>query len=113
MTREQLAQMQQQSRQPLPAPLGLLFSMAQGTTKLLPAPGNRGWFVVSLKAITPGTLAPNDPLLATAQHDLGEEIGNEYAEALRRAIRAEIGSTQNPVAFAAVKRELSGTTGEP
>jgi peptidyl-prolyl cis-trans isomerase D len=113
MTREQLAQMQQQSRQPIPPPLGLLFSMSQGTTKLLPAPGNRGWFVVSLKSITPGTLAPNDPLIANAQHDLGEEVGNEYADALRRAIRAEIGATKNPAAFASVKRELSGATSEP
>ena len=111
MTREQLAQMQQQSQRPVPPPLALLFSMAQGTTKLLPAPGNRGWFVVSLRKITLGKIADNDPLIASAQHELGKVAGDEYAEALRRAIRAEIGVKTNPAAIQTVRAQLAGTSG--
>ena len=42
----------------VPPPLGLMFAMAQGPTKLLPAPRNAGWFIVQLKAIEPGKIAP-------------------------------------------------------
>jgi peptidyl-prolyl cis-trans isomerase D len=109
MNRDQLLAMQQQSKQQVPPPLALMFSMAQGTTKLLAAPGNRGWYVVSLKTITPGQIAATDPVIAQASHDLGQVLGNEYTDALRKAIRAEIGATRNEAAFGALKRELGGT----
>jgi peptidyl-prolyl cis-trans isomerase D len=108
MNRDQLLAMQQQSGQQVPPPLGLLFSMAQGTTKLLPAAGNRGWYLVSLKTIVPGKIAAGDPLVAQASHDLGQILGEEYGSALRKAIRAEVGARRNEAAFAALKRELSG-----
>ena len=107
MSRDDLARMQQQSRQPVPPPLALLFSMAQGTTKLLPA-GNRGWFVVSLKTITPHPVAKDDPLIASAQTELGSVLGQEYGRALRRAIREEVGVKTNDAAVQAVRRQLGG-----
>ena len=109
MGREELARLQQQSRAPTPPPLALLFSMAQGTTKLLPAAGKRGWYVVTLSRIVPGTIAAGDPLIAGAQHDLGGLLGQEYAASLARAMRDELGVRTNPAAFAAVKRQLGGT----
>lgn len=111
MSREQLAQMQQQSRQPVPPPLALLFSMAQGTTKLLPAPQNRGWFVISLRQITPGKVAADDPLVAEARRELGRVAGEEYAAALQRSIRNEVGVTTNAKAVEAVRQQLAGANG--
>lgn len=102
--REKLPEMGQQ----VPPPIVLLFSMAQGTTKLLPAPRNRGWYVVSVKQIIPGNVAPNDPMLASAQKELGGLVGREYADQLRRAIRAEVGVTRNDAAISAVTKQLSG-----
>lgn len=104
MNREQLAQRGQQ----VPPPLALLFSMAEGTTKLLRAPGNRGWYIVTLKDIVPGQVQPNDPILAAAQKELGQITGREYADQLRKAIRAEIGATRNPAAIAGVRSRLDG-----
>ncbi len=104
MGREQLNAAQQQ----VPPPLMLLFSMAQGTTKLLPVPGNRGWFVVSLKSITPGTLAANDPVITAAQTELGQLAGREYSEQLSRAIRAELGVKREDTAIKALRTQLSG-----
>ncbi len=109
MGREELARLQQQSRAPVPPPLALLFSMAQGTTKLLPAAGNRGWYVVTLKRIIPGAVAPADPMIAGAQRELGGVLGEEYTASLARAMREELGAKTNPAAFAAVKRQLGGT----
>lgn len=91
-----------------PPPLVLLFSMAEGTAKILPAAGARGWFVVALKDIVPGAIAPNDPLLPSAQRELGQLVGNEYAEQLRRAVRAEVKVTKNEDAIRAVRTQLGG-----
>lgn len=104
MSREQLASRGQQ----VPPPLALLFSMAEGTAKLLRAPGNRGWYVVTLKDIVPGEVKPNDPILAAAQKQLGEITGREYAEQLRKAIRAEVGATRNEAAIKGVRAQLDG-----
>ncbi len=104
MNREQLAQRGQQ----VPPPLALLFSMAEGTAKLLRAPNNRGWYVVTLKDIVPGQVAANDPILAAAQKELGQIAGREYAEQLRKAIRAEVGATRNDAAIKGVRTRLDG-----
>ena len=93
----------------IPAPLSLLFGMAQNTTKLLPAPGNRGWFVVQLQQITPGTLAANDPLMAQVGNELGKLSGKEQADALRRAIRVEVKVKRNETAVRSVITQLSGS----
>lgn len=104
MGREQLVQQGQQ----VPPPLALLFSMAKGTVKLLPAPDNRGWFVVSLSNIVPGQVAANDPLLFQARRELGSMLAREYADELRRAIRAEVGVTRNEAGIKAVQTQLAG-----
>jgi peptidyl-prolyl cis-trans isomerase D len=82
--------------------------MARGTTKILPAPNGRGWFVVSLKDITPQPLAANDPILPAAQRDLGQLVGNEYAEGLRRAIEAEVTVKRDEAGIRAVRALLGG-----
>ena len=104
MNREDLARMQNQ----VPAPVALMFSMAEGTVKMIPAGGDRGWFVVSLKDIVPGKVDAADPVIAAAQRELGMMTGREYAEALRRAIREEVGVEKNPAGVSAVRRRLDG-----
>ena len=92
----------------VPPPLALFFSMAQGTTKLLPAPNNAGWLVVQLRKITPGPVPANDPIIASANQELSQYTGREYAEELRGAIRAEVGIKRNEVAIRAVATQLGG-----
>lgn len=91
-----------------PPPLMLLFSMAKGTTKVLPAGGDRGWFVVSLKDIVTPPQAANDEIVPTAQRELGQLVGSEYAAGLRRAIRAEVKVERNAAAIKAVRDQLGG-----
>jgi peptidyl-prolyl cis-trans isomerase D len=57
MSRDQL---QAQGGQ-IPPAMGLFFSMAKGTTKLLPLPGGRGWLVVQLKDIQTTPVDAKDP----------------------------------------------------
>lgn len=94
--------------QTVPPPLALLFSMAQGTTKLLAAPANRGWYVVSLARIVPGDAGKIAPLLPQASRELSSMAGREYADQLRAAIRQDLGVTRNQAGIDAVGRRLAG-----
>lgn len=104
MNREELARI----GQAVPPPLALMFSMAEGTVKMLPAPNDRGWYVVALKDIEPGKVDPADVIIPAAQRELGTVAGREYADALRRAIRAEVGVKKNDAAIRAVSKQLTG-----
>ena len=94
--------------QAVPPPLALMFGMAQGSAKLLPGPNNRGWYVVVLKTITPGTVDPQNPMLLQARAQLGALAGREYAEQLRLAIRAEVGAKSDTAAVKALAKSLTG-----
>ena len=104
MGREQLSVKGQQ----VPPPLALMFSMAQGTVKLYPAPANRGWYIVGVKQIIPGTIPANDPMIASARKELAQLTGREYADQLRRAIRAEVGVTRKDSAIKAAVNQVMG-----
>lgn len=104
MSREELSARGQQ----VPAPLALMFSMAEGTSKKLEAPRNAGWFVVDLDDIEAGTIAMDDPEFQQTKQELGQLISREYADQLRVAMREELGVERNPVAIEAVRKQLSG-----
>lgn len=102
------AELEPKPGQRVPPPLALLFSMAQGTVKLYPAPQNRGWYLVAVKQIVPGAIPPNDPEVAQASKDLGQLAGREYSEQLRRAIREDIGVTRKESAIKAALAQVTG-----
>ncbi|OBX20837.1 peptidylprolyl isomerase [Erythrobacter sp. QSSC1-22B] len=105
LTREDLAR---QAEQRIPPPLALLFSMAQGTSKRLEATNDLGWFVVDLDAIELGEMADDDPLIAQAQSQLGDTVGQEYTDQLVIAMRETMGVERNQTAIDAVRRQLTG-----
>ncbi|MFM6931755.1 MAG: SurA N-terminal domain-containing protein [Novosphingobium sp.] len=105
MPRAQLARMNGQ----IPPPVALLFAMAKGSVKILPAPRNRGFYVVSVKAITPGKIDPKDPELARARRDFSALSSREYAAQLRSAIKADVGVKKNTSVLEAIKRQLLGS----
>ena len=94
----------------VPAPIALLFGMAEGTVKKLEGTGDQGWFVVDLEDITLEELEENDPLIAQAKTQVGQSWGNEYAEQMLAAMRAELGVERNADAIGAVSRQLLGIT---
>lgn len=104
LSREQLAKMGNQ----VPAPMALLFSMAEGTTKRLEAPRNAGWFVVRLDDIEAGTIANDDPLFAQTKRQLSLSTGREYSDQLRKAILKDAGVEKNETAIKALRKQLSG-----
>lgn len=107
MSRPDLSRAQQAGRE-IPPPVRLMFSMAKGTTKVQEAPDRRGWFVVTLDEIKPGEVEEGSPLIGVTQRELGQVAGNEYAQALRKAILADVGSETNETAIRAVRDQLLG-----
>ncbi|MBX9884868.1 MAG: SurA N-terminal domain-containing protein [Novosphingobium sp.] len=104
LPREQLNAMQPK----IPAPLQLMFEMAQGTAKQLEAPGKAGFLVVVLSKVTPGEVKADDPFLARARTELGQLAGREYVDQLRVAVRDAVGVKRNEAAIAALRAQLVG-----
>lgn len=98
----------QQQGQNASKPEQLLFSMAKGKVRLLGAPRNRGWYVVTVSEVTPGKVEPNDPRLPQLTQSLQQTYSGEYTDQLSAAMRGEIGSSKNADAIAAFKKQLAG-----
>ena len=94
--------------QPLPPPVVLMFSMAQGSTKVLEDANELGWFVVDLDAIETPDVASDDAVVEETLASLQPALAGEYNEQLTRAIRAAVGVERNEDAIAALRRTLAG-----
>lgn len=102
--------MQQQGR--VPPPVALMFSMAEGSSKVLEAPGKTGWFIVHLSKINRGDASKVPELLLATRTQLGQVVADEYAQQLLNAIKADVGVKRNPAAIKRVKDQLTGRTRE-
>jgi peptidyl-prolyl cis-trans isomerase D len=94
-----------------PPPLALLFSMANGTAKMLEAPQQGGWFVIKLDKIVPGDATKQPGVVAATRTDLGRVIGREYVEQFTNAVKRAVGVKKNAAEIAKVKADLSGQSG--
>ena len=93
-----------------PPPLVLMFSMAQGSTKLYEAPNNIGWYLVNLSEIVTEDIARDNPILQQTRQQLAPAIAAEYTEQLTRAMRDAVGVERNEDAIAAVRQSKLGNT---
>ncbi|OYX48128.1 MAG: hypothetical protein B7Y97_11490 [Sphingomonas sp. 32-66-10] len=103
-SRGQLAQMGEQ----LPPPVRLMFSMAEKKAKAIPAPERGGYWIVQLDDIEEGNAKGNAALIGQTRGQLGQLIGNEYAEQFAAAARKAVKVKRNEAAIAALKAQLSG-----
>lgn len=101
--RAQLAAAQQT---PAAAPLALLFSMKQGTTKTLQSPGGDGWYVIKLDRIDRGDASNTPDAVRAARADIGRLQGREYVEQFVRAVSRNVGVKIDTGNVAAVRNEL-------
>ena len=104
-SRQELAQLQNAR---VPAPVALLFSMAENSVKKLEGGRDQGWYVVELDSIVLEDLEEGDPLIGQARAQVGQAWSNEYGIQLIAAMRRELGVERNQSAIAAVRRQLLG-----
>ena len=87
----------------------MLFSMAQDSVKTLPIGQDRGYFIVQLNGIKRGDAGGQKALLDQVRSQLGDVVGQEYAQQFERAVEKQMGVTRNPSAVADVQRALAST----
>ncbi len=91
-----------------PAPLVLLFSMAQGSAKVIEVPEQGGWVIVKLDTIERGNATGQAPVIAAARSSIARGLGREYVEQFAKAVRATVGVKTDPATLARVRSELTG-----
>ncbi|MFN3988828.1 MAG: SurA N-terminal domain-containing protein [Erythrobacter sp.] len=92
----------------VPAPLVLMFSMAQGTTKKLEAAQDLGWYIVDLAEIVTDPVESEPGLVAQTRRSLAPALSQEYRAQVTAAIRKEVGVERNEPAIEAVRKQLAG-----
>ncbi len=92
----------------IPAPLVLMFSMAEGSVKVLEGPRNIGWYVVSLDDISTDPVEGEPGLLEQTRRQLAPTLTEEYRRQAAAAMRKELTTTRDEAAIAAVRKQLAG-----
>ena len=96
------------SQGPVPPAIALMFSMASGTTKLLEAPANQGWILISLDGIETDDLPDDNPIVPSLRQQLAQTLRGEYTEQFTKAVREDVGVETNDDALEAVRTQLAG-----
>ena len=89
--------------------LRMMFSLAQGKSRLVADPRGRGFFIIKTNKITPGNALNNPMLIAQTQSEFQRAVGNELAQQMASAMKADQGVERNEEAIAAAKQRISGS----
>jgi peptidyl-prolyl cis-trans isomerase D len=92
----------------IPPPLVLMFSMAEGSIKVLEGPRDIGWYVIRLDEIATDPVDKEPGLLQQTRAQLAPTLTEEYRRMAAAAMRKELGATRNDAAITAVRKQLSG-----
>ena len=92
----------------VPPARGMMFSLAQGRSRMVADPQGLGFIVVKVTKIVPGNATLQPTLISRTQSEFQQTSGTEYAEQMTRAIQAEVGVKRDEAAIAAAKRRITG-----
>jgi peptidyl-prolyl cis-trans isomerase D len=93
----------------VPAPIQMLFTIAQGKSRSQADPQGRGFFVVKVNKIVPGNALLQPTLIGRMQNELQGAVSDDYAREFLAAIRAEMKLKRNDSAIAAMKARLASS----
>ncbi|MCL6682407.1 peptidyl-prolyl cis-trans isomerase [Sphingomonas sp. SE158] len=92
----------------VPPALGMMFSLAQGRSRMVADPGGHGFIVIKVTKIVPGNASLQPGLISRTQSEFQQAVPDEYAEQMGRAIAADVGVKRNDSAIADAKRRITG-----
>jgi peptidyl-prolyl cis-trans isomerase D len=95
----------------VPPAMGMMFSLAQGRSRMIADPQGRGFIIVKVTKIVPGNASLQPGLISRMQSEFQQAAGNEYAEQMGGAIEAEVGVKRNQSAIEATKKRITGGGG--
>jgi len=97
-----------QANQDAVAPLRMLFALAQGKSRMVADPQDRGYFIVKTNKITPGNALTAPALIAQTQAEFQRAVSDELAQQMLVAMKADQGIKRNDEAIAAAKQRITG-----
>lgn len=92
---------------PVPPPLQMLFTLAQGKSRMIPDPQGRGFYVIKVNKIVPGNALLQPGLIGRMQTELKEAVAEDYAMQFVAAIREEMKAKRNEEVIRALKARMS------
>lgn len=92
----------------VPPAMAMMFSLAQGRSRMIADPQGRGFIIVKVTKITPGNATLQPSLISRTQSEFQEAAASEYAEQMSNAIVAEVGVRRNEAAIAAARQRIIG-----
>lgn len=93
----------------IPPPIQMLFALPPRRARLLPAPGDAGFFVVYLDRIVPGDAGASPGLVETTRAQFSQAAGQEYVEQFVRAIRTGKKVVRDEAGIVRLKGQLDGS----
>jgi len=94
----------------VPPPVAALFSTTVGATKIVPAPGGQGWYVVHVSKVTPVDDKLLAPMAQASRGDLLQAANDEYLGQLANAAKIAVGAKRDEGAIQGVRAKLLGAT---
>lgn len=91
------------------APLRMMFSLAQGKSRMVADPRGRGFFIVKTNRITPGDASTNPLLVGQTQAEFQRAVSDELGQQMVVAMKADQGVKRNDEAIAAAKQRIIGS----
>jgi peptidyl-prolyl cis-trans isomerase D len=88
--------------------LKMLFTLTEGKSRLVADPQGRGYSVVKVNKIVPGSAITQPGLIGNLQSELQDPSAQEYARQFVEAVRRAVGVKRNESAIAAAKRRITG-----
>jgi peptidyl-prolyl cis-trans isomerase D len=95
----------------VPPALGMMFSLAEGRSRMVADPAGKGFIIVKVTKIVPGNASLQPGLISRTQSEFQEATSNEYAEEMARAIEADVKVKRDEAAIAAAKSRITGGGG--
>ncbi|MEO7379000.1 MAG: SurA N-terminal domain-containing protein [Sphingomicrobium sp.] len=89
-------------------PLKMLFSLAEGKSRMVMMPAANAFAVVRAVKIIPGNALTQPALIGKVQAEFQQGASQEYAEQFLSAVQAQVGVRRNESAIAASKQRLTG-----
>lgn len=90
----------------IPAPMKMLFTLAQGKSRMMADPQGRGYFIVKVNKIIPGNALMQPALIGRMQTELQQGVSEDYAQEFLAAMRKELAAKRNESAIQAMKTRM-------
>jgi peptidyl-prolyl cis-trans isomerase D len=95
----------------VPPAMGMMFSLAEGRSRMIADPQGRGFIIIKVTKIVPGNANLQPGLISRMQSEFQEATSREYGEQMARAITAEVGVKRNDAEIEAARRRIVGGGG--